>query len=77
MDIHDICRRCSKFSGWNLEVKLENGSLVFDDPLHGGPSRLILRLHPYGGLRETYGRMWHWGITQEEKAVMEAALKSE
>jgi hypothetical protein len=76
MDLNTIAERCSRFSGWDLQWKIEGGRISFWDPKDSGKSRLSLCLmfpdSPI--LRETYGRMWHWAITREEQAVIARAL---
>ena len=77
MTLQDICNRCSKFSGWNLIVTVENGKIWFRDPDATGQSWLIVYLHPVFGLTEAYGRIRHWAITREEIEVMRRELEPE
>jgi hypothetical protein len=85
MTIADITARCSKFSGWNLKAVLSgpatnvkhvgNPALEFFDPEdRTGQSRLMLHIDRHGLLGEVYGRMAHWGITLEERQVLQEAL---
>lgn len=83
MTLNDIAARCSKFSGFNLQVKVEAGAVktvTFFDPEDttlGSQSRLVLYAG-IGGLsiRESYGRMSHWAITPEEQQVILQELKA-
>ena len=75
MTLQDICNRCSKFSGWNLVVTVEDGKIWFRDPAATGQSWLIVYLRG-SELAEAYGRMSHWAITRQEAEVMRRALVS-
>ncbi len=79
--IDEIVARCAKYSGWELEWKLEtarDGSpkLEISDPADYGRSALIVMAHPVltDRVREIYGRLWHWAISHEEKATFRLFL---
>lgn len=80
--IQAIAARCSKFSGWNLTVKLGRMGgqpvLEFFDPADASSqSRLIVCIGIGRSLTEVYGRMRHWGIDLEEQLVMRDTLLAE
>lgn len=89
MTIQDIAARCSKFSGWNLTVKLCAPSTgyhshrfqpmleFFDPDDSSGQSRMVIGISPYNTLTEVYGRMRHWAIDLEEQRVMRDTLLAE
>ncbi len=79
MNLSDVVARCSKFSGWKLEARVEESRgtkvLVIEEPGKPG-SKLAVYKSPISPLVlvEAYGRMRHWGITEEEKWVLLQAL---
>lgn len=74
----EIVKRCSKFSGYNLQWRVRNGEygkvLIIEDPAKPD-STLVVSATSYG-LHEVYGRLRHWAITNEEQEVMRKALTS-
>jgi hypothetical protein len=73
--IQDVCDRCSKYSGGNLAVEIEDEVLTFvnaDD--FNVPVVSVAKCgSPFTErfwLREVYGRMHHLGITVEEQHII-------
>lgn len=79
-EIAALAAKYAKYSGWKLTAGLRNSRgtwvLDFKDPDDAtSQSWLVLALGPMGlGLREVYGRMWHWNVSLEDMDVMKRAL---
>jgi len=72
-----IVERCSHFSGFKLQWKLEERPygrvLTFLGP-KGYAEYYLALTEQFGVLHEAAGRLRHWNITRDEQVVMLAAL---
>ena len=77
MTIDDIVARCSKFSGWKLEYRVEAGPVIriFQDGTPDATCSFGL-ISGTSLLSEVYGRLSHWGIDLEEQVVIAQLLKT-
>jgi len=82
MSMGELVERCSAYSGWKLQWRLQDPGttdvriLIWDprDP----KSRCVFGLSRHPGssrVREVYGRLRHWGITPEEQRVMTRVMR--
>ena len=80
MTLDDIVARCSRFSGFNLQWKMDDNQLIIWDPQDqtvGNQSRLVLAIDDLLLPREVYGRLRQWAISPAELEVMARKLRRE
>ena len=70
--VQAVVDRCSGFSGYKLEYRINKDTLVIEDPKHVGPSTLVLARDG----REVYGRLKHWDISRRELGTLVGYLKA-
>jgi len=74
-DLDRLVRRCSRFSGWKLTWRINDGVLQIWDPRDRSSSLLSLSLIPgTRALREVHGRMKNWRISRREYDVLVDAI---